>query len=1243
MNIPDQSHINHIRELLWNTNSGGASVMIGAGFSRNAVPNSASAKDFPLWSQVARNLCSKLYPPSEKSRLEQALSEATGTSGFLRLAQEYEIAFGRGSLHSFINDSVPDTDYQPSELHYQLLELPWKEVLTTNWDTLLERTQLEIPERSYSIVRTVDELANTPSPRIIKLHGTVPAHIPFIFTEEDYRTYPKKFAPFVNTVQQIMMETAVLLLGFSGDDPNFLQWSGWVKDNLGASSPKIYLAGWLNLSPHRRRMLENNNVVPIDISKHPKANDWPEHLRHQYATEWVIKTLQCGQSYSYKDWPSIRNYSSPEIEDYLKPIEPNPQLLPLTISRVGRTDPIPTETLKEVLTILEHNRKIYPNWLIYPIDKQYNLDQILNEWADIIIEKLDSFSSTDQLRFLNEIIWLYQKKLVPLPTEIEDIWDKIAVKFDFNNKTIDSICYSSEWSNLERIYIENTIYSLTNKRLNLDEEAFHYGLNQVKKFKSHSIEINNLITYEECQWYLLNLDFEKLQNLLEEWNVSTSDPIWMFRKASLLIELNLEDEAHHLMTQGFTIIKKNPDNFNDFSNSSREGWALLSIEALQENRKKSQQIKIKKFNFQERFNQLELLNCNTSSQIHNLIERVNQRKDKQESNQNPCFDLYRRRGETVNFNNHKYNAITHAYQCLLLCETAGLPLSVENYSIGSPLIKALIDNYDLIDTKITSRVVVRLKPTDDDKLINNIYSRVSIASLDKNDFEKLLNQINTLLTYCLIQHRKKPNLFWISYIRTCLELISRLIIRLNNDEKIGLHLNQAISFFQDTSLRSTLWLQKSLSNYLKRCWEASDSNIKLSHILKILQLPITGLLNNREDQLVNIERFLKEIEVRKLCTRNIDNESEWNTIINLILSGLKSSKKSRWDACLRLTLIYSFINKDELKTIKNSLYRNTEELPDEFPQDTQLYDFVYLTSLRGLIPNAEDIFIKKYLVPSHDFEILTRSIFELSQVLELPLLHENKIDILFENIKNWLNSIPVDSLSFDGFPRFFSDIPTNIMETFSSINEIALKIDIPEFLAEMLFVKMKFLIQYDIYTYYLVGALAKALPDKNYDINTYLRKGIISDVADNSRNAMYGLYLWVQQALNTNVKTIPLPSDDLLREIGLAIATRRKNTLIQALLAATIIFKANNSQLSSIISTLILEGLEYLILEQEYKSSHGDIEDIPIIRLNCVKLAYQMSMNGFEDKPIIKQWLEEGKKDPLPEIRNVILEYVSDN
>ena len=36
MMIPDQSHINRIRAALWKSPEGFASVMVGAGFSRNA-------------------------------------------------------------------------------------------------------------------------------------------------------------------------------------------------------------------------------------------------------------------------------------------------------------------------------------------------------------------------------------------------------------------------------------------------------------------------------------------------------------------------------------------------------------------------------------------------------------------------------------------------------------------------------------------------------------------------------------------------------------------------------------------------------------------------------------------------------------------------------------------------------------------------------------------------------------------------------------------------------------------------------------------------------------------------------------------------------------------------------------------------------------------------------------------------------------------------------------------------------
>ena len=111
------------------------------------------------------------------------------------------------------------------------------------------------------------------------------------------------------------------LIGFSGDDPNFIKWSGWVRDNLGASAPKIYLAGWLNLSPHRRRMLEEHNVSSIDLAQHPKANIWPESLRHSYATKWLLHTLELGRPYDITACPTPPSDQPADIPNILQPID----------------------------------------------------------------------------------------------------------------------------------------------------------------------------------------------------------------------------------------------------------------------------------------------------------------------------------------------------------------------------------------------------------------------------------------------------------------------------------------------------------------------------------------------------------------------------------------------------------------------------------------------------------------------------------------------------------------------------------------------------------------------------------------------------------------------------------------------------------------------------------------------------------------------------------------------------------
>ena len=243
MNFPYQKHLDHITDDLWHRDLR-ATVMVGSGFSRYALKTQSYSGDLPTSQELTNELYRKLYnqDPNLDNRPGGFMA-----GGFPRMAQEYAASFGRNELHRFLQNQIMDDDLNPGDVHQRLLRLPWRDVFTTNWDTLLEKQSESVAEQKYSIVRNKDEIPLTVGPRIVKLHGSFPAYFPLICTEEDYRRYPVQFAPFVNMVQQAMMETTFFLIGFSGDDPNFLHWSGWVRDNLGELAPKIYLAGWLNL------------------------------------------------------------------------------------------------------------------------------------------------------------------------------------------------------------------------------------------------------------------------------------------------------------------------------------------------------------------------------------------------------------------------------------------------------------------------------------------------------------------------------------------------------------------------------------------------------------------------------------------------------------------------------------------------------------------------------------------------------------------------------------------------------------------------------------------------------------------------------------------------------------------------------------------------------------------------------------------------------------------------------------
>lgn len=115
-----------------------------------------------------------------------------------------------------------------------------------------ERRTLESQRsESYQLVTDSHMLSLTDDMKnIYKLHGSLrlhgedaygfdgDKHCQYIITEEDYHDYPMKHELFVNLMKISLLKGAFCLIGFSGDDPNFLSWISWVKNVL-EQSPEL--------------------------------------------------------------------------------------------------------------------------------------------------------------------------------------------------------------------------------------------------------------------------------------------------------------------------------------------------------------------------------------------------------------------------------------------------------------------------------------------------------------------------------------------------------------------------------------------------------------------------------------------------------------------------------------------------------------------------------------------------------------------------------------------------------------------------------------------------------------------------------------------------------------------------------------------------------------------------------------------------------------------------------------------
>ena len=223
-------------EEIVNVMKGGNTVfLLGSGISANS--------GLPSWSDFLTNFsdfCDSLGCDTSKAR------ELISTNQFSSATEALIDDVGQKEFENFISSLELFKNANPNELHGTLLKFPSKRFLTTNIDTLIEKSfQLEF-KKSLSVFlnsdregilaiqsRDVDEF-------VYKYHGCVHKPKSVVFSESHYDQIIYNERVVKDVLLTIFKTFKVVLVGFGGTDFDFVPFQKEIKALLGEKSTDIY-------------------------------------------------------------------------------------------------------------------------------------------------------------------------------------------------------------------------------------------------------------------------------------------------------------------------------------------------------------------------------------------------------------------------------------------------------------------------------------------------------------------------------------------------------------------------------------------------------------------------------------------------------------------------------------------------------------------------------------------------------------------------------------------------------------------------------------------------------------------------------------------------------------------------------------------------------------------------------------------------------------------------------------------
>jgi len=943
--IPDLPSLLTIADRLW---EGRASLLVGAGMSRNADPLTPDAPPFANWRGLGKAMKDELYSGAE---------DLGATKDTLRLAEEYEAAFGRSKLVQLVADHVPDRLYRPSDLHVRLLNLPWTDVFTTNYDTLLERAGQE-SNRYYGVVQRPEDLPQRSEPRIVKLHGGLPSQLPLIITEEDYRTYPDRFAPFVHLVQTSLMEHAFVLIGFSGEDPNFLSWRGWLQDQLGDHAPPIYLCGVLDLSSSKRRLLEDQGVRPVDLGPLFPEDEWPTSERHPAALRWLMETAEAKRPPDPLDWPDEDPRQPSSAPKELPPLPDEISRQPASTIPDSAQGPASLaesieesmegpseEKLKEKISTWREERREYPGWVVAPKKIRHRVwsntkGRIREFWSGRT--NVDELASPFDLTYLYELVWRQDLALVPFFGEQPRIVSEILERYDpapranLSELGVDLNSVSGAGDRFSRSYLKKAwvktgISLLECLRPGFNVEPFRTWHDRLSSAISEKPSWHSRLLYEEALFELSRLNLERLMSILQGWPDQFKEdfPYGETYRARILSEVGHSDKAEHVLDEALERIKDAQASTDEpnIPLLSQEGWVRRLKSAIE-----GAQDFFPRIRQEEWARKLKEHNCDPSEIMNTIKTDVEgadptYRPDRAEKegfdpgDQSTSYNL----GPNLKFDDH-----WPGYEQLRAAEEGGQPFRVRNLAIDA---QAVLRAADLIRPFSPGRALTAVlgsafesNRSSGKKDSLEFFGRPRIAGFSEDDTRKICERLSqgvesgiSLMSKergAVRSHRSGVT----RAVAAWLNILSRFSLRLG-DEQTKKVIELCVRYAEMSQVKTDRSVHRSLEKSISRALQNAFSMVtqQVAPLILGMSMPEDEHVDNHANDWPEVGSKLRNLEDEDLSVPS--------ALKSKLLKGASSENSSqRCHALLRLHYIYvnGGMEEAEVESFADALWSQTD-------------------------------------------------------------------------------------------------------------------------------------------------------------------------------------------------------------------------------------------------------------------------------------------------------------------------------